>query len=233
MNKKIFALSDIHGRDINISHFELKGFDLENNNHMIVLVGDYFDRNDKNLLVLRFIEKYKKILKERFIVLKGNHDEFVFNFIKHIEDNVKDEEKLIHNEENLDRWLRNGGDITIRQLFGPYKGRYTKSKKKALQRLKDFEAMVDDYYETDNYIFTHAAINEERVVDVWDRDFMHTGFNTDKTTIIGHTTHKYLIDNSKIYDYGLGTVAKSLSVTKSPVLNIDNGLGNNIVVFED
>ncbi len=233
MSKKIYALSDIHGRDINISMFEDKGFDLKNKNHIIVLVGDYFDRNDKNLLVLRFIEKYKKVLKDRFIALKGNHDEFVFNFIKYIEDNVDFENKLTHNEENLDRWLRNGGDITIRQLFGPYKGRYTKSKQKALLRLKDFEAIVDDYYETDNYIFTHASINEERIIDVWDRDFMHTGFNTNKTTIIGHTTHKYLVENSKIYDFGLGSVAQSLNQTKSPVLNIDNGLGNNIVVFED
>lgn len=231
--KKYFALSDIHGRDINLSHFVKKGFELKNPNHIIVLVGDYFDRNEKNLLVLRFIEKYKKLLKERFIVLKGNHDEFIFNFIEYIEKNISINEVLHHDEVNLERWLRNGGDITIRQLFGPYKGKYTATKEKNLKRLKRFQNYVQDFYETDSYIFTHAAISEDRIVDVWNRDFLHQGFNTNKTTVIGHTMHKYLTEVCSISDYGLGQVAKSLQETKSPVLNIDNGLGNNIVVFSE
>lgn len=231
---KYFALSDIHGRDISIQAFEDKGFDIKNRNHYIVLVGDYFDRNPLNLKVLRFIEKYRKRLNSRFITLIGNHDEFVFKFIDHIEKNVMVGESLTHDEENLDRWLRNGGDQTIRQLFGPYKGRYTQTKAKNLARLKSFYAELKGFYETQDYIFTHAAINEERIYDAWDREFLHIGLDTHKTVIIGHSSHTYLDKELfDFYEYGGGIVAQSKAKTKCPILDIDNGHGNNIVVFEE
>lgn len=232
-SKTYFAQSDIHGRDISIEKFEACGFDLNDENHIIVLVGDYFDRWEKTMLVLRFIEKYKKLLGDRFIVLKGNHDEFVINFINHIKANCEVGDPLVHDEVNLDRWLRNGGDITIRHLFGPYKGKYTEAKHKKLLRLEKFVSLIDDYYETKDYIFTHAAIDEERNVDTWARDFFDRGVNIDKTIIIGHTTHKYLVEDVEFIQTDYGVIAKSLKETLCPVLNIDNGLGNNIVVFEE
>lgn len=231
---KYFALSDIHGRSVKIDDFINKGFDLNNSNHYIILLGDYFDRNPLNLLVLRFIEKYSKLLGPRFITLMGNHDEFVLNFIDHIEANCQAGDKLTHEPVNLDRWLRNGGDQTIRQLFGPYKGKYTNSKVKNLIRLRNFCNLLEGYYESKDYIFTHAAINEEREHDVWDREFLHIGLNTNKTVVIGHSSHTYLEkDKFTFEEYGGGIIAKSLSKTKCPVLDIDNGHGNNIVIFEE
>lgn len=231
--KKYFVLSDIHGRPIGIEDFEQRNFDLNNPNHIIVLLGDYFDRGDENLMVLRFIEKYKKLLNDRFIVLKGNHDEFIHKFITYIEENFKVGQALVIDPEILNHWFRNGGEITLNQLFGSHHDIYTPTKQKNLERLKQFYNQLEDYYETEDYIFTHACINEERQIDTWDRFFLHEGMKTDKTVVIGHTTHDYLINLVVFFPYGLGIVAQSLKPTLCPVYNIDNGRGNNIVVFEE
>lgn len=233
-NKKTyFALSDIHGRLVSIEDFEEKGFNLDNDNHIIVLIGDYFDRHPNNLEVLEFLEKYKNLLNKRFILLKGNHDEFVNNFITYIDTNIAIGEEIVNEPYNLERWLRNGGDITLTQLFGEYEGLYTNEKAKNLLRLKNFWKMLDDYYETKDYIFTHAGINERRQVDTWDREFLHKGMLTDKTVIIGHTSHKYMEDDVVFEDYGTGVIAKSKSITLCDVLDIDSGYADNIVVFKE
>lgn len=232
-SKKYFALSDIHGRPIGIEDFQQRGFDLHNPNHIIVLLGDYFDRGDENLMVLRFIEKYKKLLNDRFMILKGNHDDFIHNFITYVEENFQVGQALVFDSETLSHWFRNGGEITLKQLFGSHHGIYTPTKRKNLERLKQFYTQLDDYYETNDYIFTHACINEVREVDHWDRFFIHKGMKTDKTVVIGHTTHDYLVDQVEFIPFGLGIVAQSYQPTVCPVYNIDNGRGDNIVVLEE
>lgn len=73
-NKKYFVFSDIHGRNPRILNDALieKGFDLNNDNHIIVSLGDLFDRGTNNIDVLEFVMKYYK--KGRAILLWGNHE---------------------------------------------------------------------------------------------------------------------------------------------------------------
>lgn len=231
MTSTYFALSDIHGRPVSIQDFEKKGFDLDNPDHTIVLVGDYFDRGNNNLMVLEFIEKYKTLLKDRFILLKGNHDEFIIKFINYLEEHTKEGDIIQTDPKAMDHWSRNGGEITLEQLFGEPSGEYTLDKQNNVKRLKSFLSLLQDYYETKDYIFTHAAINEERIIDTWDREFMHVGLpSVDKTIIIGHTSHPYLDERMEISEFGQGIIAKSKSAR---VIDIDGGQGNNIVVFTE
>lgn len=231
-----FALSDIHGREVTINDFEERGFDQNNLNHYIVLVGDYFDRHPHNIEVLEFIETMIQTLQERFILIKGNHDEFIMDFLNEL-DQYEVGDVLDESLFNLERWLRNGGRITIEQLFGEINGTYTKEKYLKKERLQKFLAHLKDYYETERYIFTHAAINEERVADVWNRTFFHEGININKTVIIGHTTFEYLEDFNiikKAYDNNHSfEITESIHVTKNTVYDIDNGEGNNICVFTE
>lgn len=228
--KTYFALSDIHARPISIHDFEAKGFKISNPNHIIVLLGDYFDRGDYNLGVLKFIESSKKILKDRFIVLKGNHDEFIIKFVNYTLEHTKAGERIVLDPKAIDHWSRNGGDITLKQLFGSINGRLTPSKQKNLERLQKFILLLEDFYETKDYIFTHASINEERVIDTWNREFIYQGLDEDKTVIIGHTPHPYLDERCRIIEFGHGIIAKSRTAN---VINIDGGNGNNIVCFEE
>lgn len=153
-----FVLSDIHGRNHDLSRFEEMGFDFNDEQHYMVFVGDYFDRYDKNLEVLEFCELMIETLKERLILIKGNHDEFIIDFVQRLDDYHVGADL---NEANfdLDRWLRSGGRITIEQLFGDINGLYTKEKELKKERLKKFTSHLVDYYETDHYIFVHTSID--------------------------------------------------------------------------
>lgn len=184
---------------------------------------------------MTFCETMIDTLEDRFVLVRGNHDEFFMGFIQELEDyNIGD--YLDENVFNLERWLRNGARITIDQLFGTITGLFTKEKHEKKKRLMKFSSHIRDYYVCDSYIFTHALININREVDVWNPDFFHKGIALDKIIIIGHTIYKNL-DNYKIIekskDNNLYTYAVSRNETLCPVNDIDNGDGNNITIFEE
>lgn len=224
---KYFALSDIHGRAVSIEDFVKQGFEVDNPNHMIILLGDYFDRGTQNYEVLRFLEETQKLLGDRFVMLRGNHDEFLMRFLDDIRDYRTGDDLYLNNDNTL-LWTSNGGTRTIKELFGSLTTSMTLQKRKRRDRLVKLVSQFKSYYETDKYIFTHAGIDENRMVDTWDRDFFYRGMNTDKTVIIGHTPHPYLGDSVLV-----NGVAMYDQDTLCDVLNIDNGKGNNIVVFEE
>lgn len=49
------------------------------NKAVFVFLGDYLDRGTNPLQVLRFILKFKNLLGDRCILLKGNHDNILYN----------------------------------------------------------------------------------------------------------------------------------------------------------
>ena len=70
--KKYFISSDIHSFFDEWQHaLKKKGFDIDNPEHIIVLIGDIFDRGKKSLEVYNFI---KSLPKERRILIRGNHE---------------------------------------------------------------------------------------------------------------------------------------------------------------
>src|SRR5690554_2802150 len=78
--KKYFVFSDIHGNlKPLIKALDEKGFELENKNHILLSLGDHFDRGVENLAVLGFLKLFDK--KNRLIMIKGNHDDFLRNFL--------------------------------------------------------------------------------------------------------------------------------------------------------
>ncbi len=67
--KKYFIFSDIHGRKLSALLEELKNasFDINDDNHILISLGDLFDRGDDNLNLLFFVNEMIK--KNRMIVL--------------------------------------------------------------------------------------------------------------------------------------------------------------------
>ena len=79
--KKYFIFSDIHGRNLNslLNELKLASFDINNNEHILISLGDLFDRGDDNLNLLFFVNEMIK--KNRMMVLWGNHEVMLKEFI--------------------------------------------------------------------------------------------------------------------------------------------------------
>lgn len=67
---KLFICSDIHGfYSIFKDSLEKSGYDKNNPDHKLIILGDFFDRGPEAKLVKEFI------LKEKAILIRGNHDD--------------------------------------------------------------------------------------------------------------------------------------------------------------
>lgn len=70
--KKYFACSDIHGfYDEWMASLKEAGFDENNEEHILIVCGDIFDRGRKPLQVYEFI---RSLPKERRYLIRGNHE---------------------------------------------------------------------------------------------------------------------------------------------------------------
>lgn len=230
---KYFVVTDIHGRYIDINTFKEKGFDVDNPSHIIVMLGDYFDRGDYNREVFEFLQEYKEILKDRLVLIKGNHDEFLEGFVDHTLKycNLVDGE-MVTDKLFIDLWAQNGGKKTIRQLFGgiTVAARYTPGKHRQIKRLKKLLDSMVDYYETDKYIFTHASINANKEVDTWSRELIYEDNPIGKDIYIGHTPFEHL-SYVTIEDYAYGR--RAYSTLGNRVYCIDDQSSINVLVLED
>jgi serine/threonine protein phosphatase 1 len=142
--KKIFVVSDVHG------HFNLlktaldnAGFNNEDENHLLVGCGDYFDRGKENLEVLKFFERVK-----RKVLLKGNHEDLLLEVFK-------TGKFLPHN-------FINGTMTTLENLFGKYtidpmdNSIDFSGKTRTVDRVLEFIGEMVNYFETENYVFVHG-----------------------------------------------------------------------------
>lgn len=230
--KKYFALSDIHGAAISIDDFIAKGFEPNNDNHYIVLMGDYFDRREGNMYeVLQFLEYVQETYPTRSSLIIGNHDEMLLNILEQI-DNLSERHGVYASKLDLDLYYMNGGRPTLRELIGgvTIAAEYTLAKEKRVKRLIRLIRSFEPYFETDKYIFAHAGIDENRNINTWDRDMIKYENPTDKTIILGHTTFFHLGGEAVINDEY--TISKSSRLDNNIYL-IDNGSGQNITIWEE
>ncbi|MCF7927058.1 MAG: metallophosphoesterase [Candidatus Izimaplasma sp.] len=78
--EKFFVMSDIHSEyDMMITALKEKGFEEDNNNHKIIIVGDILDRGDQGHKLIVFIGKL--IEADRIQGVLGNHDQFLIDFL--------------------------------------------------------------------------------------------------------------------------------------------------------
>lgn len=141
--KKLFVVSDIHGYYTLLKEaLDKAGFDPENEDHLLICCGDYFDRGSENYNVLKYIERIKNK-----VLLRGNHEDMLLE--------IFDRGYMqLHNQIN-------GTVETIIEFFGKYSidewGRIDVSgKSRMLDRVTDFISEMQDYFETKNYVFVHG-----------------------------------------------------------------------------
>lgn len=77
---KYFVFSDVHGYySLLKSELDKKGFDINNDNHMLISIGDNFDRGPENYKMYQFLVQMKKLNK--IILVKGNHEDLFLKLL--------------------------------------------------------------------------------------------------------------------------------------------------------
>ena len=184
--KKLFVVSDVHGHyTILRNALDRSGFDKENENHVLLCCGDYFDRGNENVEVLNFFEGL-----ERKILLRGNHEDMLL--------------KLLTTGKIHPHQFINGTRQTLDNFFGDYSIDSSELRvdfggnTDAIQKLRRFIETTVDYYETKDYVFVHGwlpkpdlknATAEDWIkarCDSWLRNYNGERPLADKTLICGH-----------------------------------------------
>lgn len=147
--KKFFVVSDIHGHYTLLKEMlDNVGFDNENENHIIVCCGDYFDRGNENLEVLKFFERLK-----HKVLLRGNHEDLLL--------------KLLQTGKVLPHNYINGTLITLENFFGKYSIDPAddticfSGKSRMIDRVCEFIEETVNYFETDKYVFVHGWLPDK------------------------------------------------------------------------
>ena len=146
--KKLFVVSDVHGHYTLLKEaLDKAGFDKENENHLLICCGDYFDRGRENAEVLRFFERLK-----HKVLLRGNHEDLLLNLFK-------TGKFLPHN-------YINGTMTTLENFLGKYAINPVddtidfSGKTRIVDRICDFIEGTENYFETENYLFVHGWVPE-------------------------------------------------------------------------
>lgn len=151
---KYFAVSDCHGFYSNLM-LALKnaGFDINKPEHILIVCGDLFDRGRQPREIFEFV---KSLPKERFVYVRGNHEDLLMDCLQEIYDGYNPRRHHYHNKTvqtifdfcgvtDCDFWERRDETIaTIKKYIAP---------------LVDFinERCVN-YYETSTHVFVHGWI---------------------------------------------------------------------------
>ena len=232
-----YAVSDIHGhydaledmlRSVSFSDYPGSG-------DVLVVCGDMFDRGSQSLSVyLRLKEMWDR---KTAIIIRGNHENMFidylegknispFNYIRNGLDETFAE--FLHQTKPFETWC------VLEEIKNPTYGDFAEWVGRAREEINDeypellpWLKSLPYYFETEDYIFTHGAIDTQ-VEDwknptierygktgwealVWDDGsfFGKTIMNTGKTVVIGHFGTNHLremygiVDNPGEKDYSI------------------------------
>ena len=143
--KKYFIFSDTHSFYTPlINELNKKGFDINNENHIVILCGDLFDRGNESKEIYEFI---KSIPKDRRILIRGNHEYLFIDLLY---------------KDRPDYYDHSNGTVKtfISLTDDKYKNWCDMKEDKKLKEISRWFLSSEwvDYYETNKYIFTHAFI---------------------------------------------------------------------------
>ncbi|MDO9580701.1 MAG: metallophosphoesterase family protein [Bacteroidales bacterium] len=140
MNKRLFAIGDIHGcfdafRSLLEQKIQIKESD------QIILLGDYIDRGTQSKEVIDYIIDLKAKGFD-IVPLLGNHEAMLLD--------------AYENEELVSTWIQNGGSETLKSFN--------------ITSLKDIEPNYIEffkgltcYHALDEYLFVHGGFNDSDI----------------------------------------------------------------------
>ena len=168
--KTLFVISDIHGHYYEmIDALDNAGFDEDNEKHLLIVCGDLFDRGEYSLEVYRYLKRLTD--KKQAVVIRGNHDTMFIEYLKgsdnpfHYMHNGTDKTfaSFLERTQPFESWclLDKGYDMLgiTQSAFTEWIGLVDKYMSETYSDLLDWLESLPYYYETDNHIFTHGAID--------------------------------------------------------------------------
>ncbi len=192
--KIIYAVSDIHGCASALKHaLEESGFDPNNSAHLLIVLGDLFDRGIENREVLAYLSSIKNK-----ILIRGNHEDIL--------------KQSLTTGSVTEHQFVNGTHITLCEFFPYYHGErrldiFESRSRRTAEMLINLIESMRDYVETDNYIFVHgwltddAADNDFRYASRakwegarwirWHKRYPYFDIPGGKTIVVGHTPAYY------------------------------------------
>lgn len=205
----VFVISDIHGH-----YNELVKLMEYHNNELILFLGDYIDRGNQSLEVLKNVMEL--VRQNKAIAIKGNHEELFLDFLNH---------PLLAKS-----YMLGVGSKTIESLLGIIPNENTDAEsivvniRKMYPEIICFFESLPVYVEMDKYLFVHAGINpnllhwsESSESDMlWIREeFYQNPNNTNKKIVFGHTPTFKIRNN---FD------DSSIWLSKEGFIGIDGGI---------
>lgn len=195
MNKRLFAIADIHGCFDQLKELVENKIQLQKEDKLILL-GDYIDRGDKSKEVVDFIIELQQKAFD-VIPLMGNHEAMLIDAIKNDKDNSI--------------WVLTGGNKTLDSF------NINSVKEIELKYIKFF-SNLKYYYAFEEYLFVHAGFNDtitNPFTDynsmLWECKDSYTNLLlTNKTIIHGHNPIKVSRCEERIH-------------SNNRVINIDTG----------
>ena len=171
---KTIIVGDIHGC---FAEFEeiLRKTELDEAGDRLILIGDVIDRGPDSRLVLNQIWELHKKMGERFVYLMGNHEDLAV-------------EAWRTGDRHL--WDANGGAKTRKSFY------------RAGDRFDRYLPFISErplYYEAEDYICAHAAVDAAgpehtpRHTFIWDRNIAFGVPYGGKLLIYGHTPMKAVL----------------------------------------
>lgn len=174
---RILACSDIHGCFDEFDQLLLE-CKYSPNSDQLFLLGDYIDRGPNSRGV---VQRARKLQQEYGVIcLYGNHEDLAYNALN--------PRRQLDGYMDIQLWMRNGGFTTILS----YEGHRNELDNDAV-----WFKSLHKYYETDQYIFTHAhplpgvPVQQQSLEDlVWRRHDMPV--NLGKINVHGHTPMQHV-----------------------------------------
>ena len=180
--KKYFVISDMHSfYDEMISCLNKKGFDINNQDHILVVCGDMFDRGHKPLEVYKFL---RGLPKERRILIRGNHETLLRELVERGHAEWHDESngtyRTLFYLAGLDKDQITDDYYKQAFLGGEFDPLHEATLRKEYEEklnsvfhtdiIKEILAWIAsdewvNYWETDKYIFCHAWIPLSQQID--------------------------------------------------------------------
>ena len=153
--KKYFIMTDIHSfYSIMFNTLNINGFDVNNNEHYLIVCGDLFDRGDESKQLYECV----KSLGRRFIYIRGNHEDLLFNCVNQIMSGefISDH----HFSNSTVKTIADLCDVDYKSLMLP---RISDSvKQQVYDNIKPILDFIQEtsinYFETSKYVFVHGWI---------------------------------------------------------------------------
>ena len=254
---KLFVVSDVHGfYDYLIRDLKQVGYNDNDENNLLIDCGDFFDRGEQAVEVYEYYKRLSD--EGKAIILRGNHTNMLIDFLKGEDcsfnfvhnglnktidsflgdtqswstfymyiTTMKDIAPSIYGDRVLPI-LDDTGAVPSEIVFSVYEEYAREKINKDYPELLEWLQERPYYYETKNYIFTHASIDGKcedwhkptySPYDFWspweyltwdDGSFYGKPIkNTDKTIVVGHYHTDGIREKFNISADGTNKILKS------------------------